>query len=98
VAVPVPDDLLEMKAMLATQGEVWKRQWKAEGRTEGRTEGVLEGQARALARQLERRFGPLPAEVRTRLADAGQDTLDGWLDRVLDAATLDAVFDDTAAH
>lgn len=65
---------------------------RAEGRAEGRTEGRTEGEARALLRQLERRFGPLPQSVRERVAAAGLDQLDLWLDRVLDAPDLDAVF------
>ncbi len=66
---------------------------RAEGLEEGRAEGLEEGRARALLRLLERRFGPLPEDQRARVLTAGSDTLDLWLDRVLDAPTPDAVFE-----
>ena len=58
--VRVPEELLEVRNMLATWAEDWKRQWLQEGRLEGR----VEGDAALLLRLLERRFGTLPAEVR----------------------------------
>lgn len=73
----------------ATMVSLAAREWIAEGRAEGRTEG----QAHALTRLLARRFGPLPDTVRARVEAADPDTLDDWLDRVLDAPTLDAVFE-----
>ncbi|NBC32431.1 MAG: transposase [Alphaproteobacteria bacterium] len=105
VSVPIPGDMVEMKTMLESLGEIWREQWKAEGLAaglakgraegleEGRVEGLEEGRARALLRLLERRFGPLPEDQRARVLTAGSDTLDLWLDRVLDAPTLDAVFE-----
>jgi len=51
-----------------------------------------EGRVAALRRLLERRFGPLPDQVLTRLHTAGIAELDCWLDRVLDADSVDAVF------
>ncbi len=94
VTVTIPDDLMEMKTMLATQGEAWKQQWKAEGEAEG----IAKGQARTLLRLVDRRFGPVSEAVRARVNGADLDTLDRWLDRVLDAPTLDAVFDEGASH
>ena len=47
-----------------------------------------------LVRLLERRFGPLPPAARRRIDRATQPELDGWLDAVLNAPTLDAVFRD----
>ena len=44
--------------------------------------------------QLDRRFGPITEVVRSRVAAADLDALDRWLDRVIDAPTLGAVFDD----
>jgi hypothetical protein len=39
-----------------------------------------------------RRFGPLPAWMEARLTGAGPAQLDAWGERVLEAATLEAVF------
>ncbi|MBK8639962.1 MAG: DUF4351 domain-containing protein [Chromatiaceae bacterium] len=45
-----------------------------------------------LQRQLTRRFGPLPNEVTARISGATVEEIDLWVDRVLDARTLDEVF------
>jgi hypothetical protein len=81
--VRVPEELLEVRNMLATRAEDWKRQWLQEGR--------LEGEAALLLRLLERRFGALPAAVRDRVAAADAAALDTWSLRVLDAGSLEDV-------
>ena len=47
--------------------------------------GRVEGEAALLSRLLERRFGPLPAAVRQRIAAADADVLLVYGERVLDA-------------
>ncbi|NBC33867.1 MAG: hypothetical protein GVY13_14430 [Alphaproteobacteria bacterium] len=72
----------------------------AKGEAEGMAKGVAEGmnagehraQVRTLLRLLERRFGPVPGDIRDRIEAADRQTLDLWLDRILDAPTRDAVF------
>ncbi|NBC33291.1 MAG: hypothetical protein GVY13_11505 [Alphaproteobacteria bacterium] len=99
--LPVPDDLQEMKTMLETLGKTWREEWTAEGRAQGLAEGMAKGlmegqhqaQVRTLLRHLERRFGPVPEEVRQRVESADAGTLDRWLDRILDAPTREAVFE-----
>ena len=90
--VAVPDDLVEMKTMLATQGKEWIRQWKAEGRAEGRAEGKAE----MLLRQLRRRFHSVPSELEARVRKADDAQLDDWSDRFVDAKSLADVFTDLA--
>ncbi|MBB4286558.1 Rpn family recombination-promoting nuclease/putative transposase [Roseospira goensis] len=80
----VPDDLMEMRTMLATLSEDWKRQWRAEGKAEGKAE--------ILMRLAERRFGAIPADRRARILAADEATLDAWIDHLLDAPDLEAVF------
>ena len=53
---------------------------------------IAEGEAKSLIRLLERRFGPLPAAVRSRIDGADLTQLGAWIDRVLDAKSLDAMF------
>jgi hypothetical protein len=89
--VRVPEELLEVRNMLATRAEDWKRQWLQEGRAEGLTEGLMKGEAALLLRQLERRFGALPAEVKARVAAADTAALEVWGLRVLDAGSLEDV-------
>ena len=85
--VRVPEELLEVRNMLATRAESWKQQWLQEGEQRGRQEG----EATILLRQLERRFGALPGWARDRIATADTAALEDWGLRVLDAASLDDV-------
>ncbi len=97
--VRVPEELLEVRNMLASRAEDWKRQWlqegqlagRLEGRLEGQMAGRLEGEAALLLRQLERRFGALPAGVKDRVAAADTAALEAWGLRVLDAGSLEDV-------
>ena len=88
----------EMEGLLGTIAETLIAEGKAKGRAEGKAEGIAEGEAKgeakSLTRLLERRFGPLPRSVKDRIASADLDQLDTWIDRVLDARSLDAVFGD----
>ena len=63
------------------------------GRREGRREGRQEGEAALLKRLLARRFGALPDAVQVRLTTADVDQLEEWAIKVLDAESLDEVFD-----
>lgn len=58
-----------------------------------REEGRIEGERTVLERLLRRRFGALPPTVGTRLGEASVTDLEAWADNVLDAATLDEVFE-----
>jgi predicted transposase YdaD len=97
--IAMPEDLLEMKTMLATRFEEWKQQWRREGEAagllaglvKGRVEGRAEGEAALLRRQLERRFGPLSPELQARIATAEPAELEEWGLRLLDAATAEEV-------
>jgi hypothetical protein len=97
-SVAIPDELMEMRAMLATQGQEWVRQWKAEGRAEGKAEGKAEGRAEGkaemLLRLLRRRFETLPAALEERVRTAEAVQLDDWSDRFVDAKVLSDVFTD----
>ena len=66
---------------------------KNAGREEGREEGMLLGQAAVLQRLLTRRFGTLDDSVRVKLSTATHDQLDAWTDRVLEAKSINEVFD-----
>ena len=69
---------------------------RVEGRIEGEARGIAkgraEGEAKSLTRLLERRFGPLPVAIKSRIDGADLNQLDAWIDRVLDAKSLDAMF------
>jgi len=54
--------------------------------------GIEKGKALLLQHLLVRRFGALPSELVTRIGSATQAQIEGWSDRVLDAASLEEVF------
>jgi hypothetical protein len=62
-------------------------------RAEGEAKGVDKGAAHVLVRQLTRRFGAVPDEARQRIDTAPLEQLETWSDRVLDAESLDEVFE-----
>lgn len=55
------------------------------------SEGRVEGRAEMVLRLLVRRFRVVPEEVRSRVQAASEAELEVWLDRVVDAPTLEAV-------
>jgi predicted transposase/invertase (TIGR01784 family) len=59
---------------------------------EGREEGRTEGRAEILLRLLRARFGTLPGSVLARVRQAESEQLDAWAERILTAASLEAVF------
>ena len=80
----------EMEGLVGTIAEALMERGEARGLKRGKAVGLEQGKAVGLTRLLERRFGPLPATARDRIAAAGPGELDAWLDRVLDADSLDA--------
>jgi hypothetical protein len=64
-----------------------------EGFDKGRLEGETHGRAETLLRLLGKRYGAIPASIIDRVHAAGIEDLDRWADAVLDAPSLDAVFD-----
>lgn len=54
--------------------------------------GIEKGQALLLQRLLVRRFGTLPSDRVAQIGSATQAQIEGWSDRVLDAASLEEVF------
>lgn len=64
------------------------KEWMAEGKAVGNTEG----KADTLLRQLRRRFKAVPSDVEHSVRGADVSMLDEWLDRFVDAKTLDDVF------
>jgi hypothetical protein len=69
------------------------KEGRKEGLTEGRELGRKEGAAALLERQLARRFGPLPLAVRGKLADASVEQVAAWSDALLEAKSLQQVFE-----
>ena len=75
-----------------TTGQRIRMEARAAGRSEGKTEGRTEEARRMLARLLNRRFGVSATDVDARLQAATLEQLEAWIDRILDAESLDALF------
>ena len=102
------------EALMSTVAEAWMQEGEARGKAaglaEGEARGLAEGEARGLAegevrgkaetllRLLERRFGCVPESARARVAHGSAAELDAWLDALLDAHSLEAVFDASPVH
>jgi hypothetical protein len=107
--IRVPEDLLEVRNMLATRAEEWIHKWEQPGLEKGMARGLQQGleqdlmageqkgEAALLLRQMERRFGTLPGWVTERVLAADTHVLDEWGVRILDAASLEDVLSDNAA-
>ena len=63
-----------------------------QGIQQGMDQGRVEGERTILERQLRRRFGLLSPKVAERLGQASAADLESWAENVLDASTLDDVF------
>ncbi len=104
----------KMEAIMGTAAQVWLKQGEERGRAagmtaglekgmtagleKGMTAGLEKGRAEALERLLDRRFGPLPRDVRARIDAAGTAEIETWFDTAIDAPDLAAVFAGRASH
>ena len=83
--VAIPEDLLEVRNLLATRAQEWKRQLIAEGEARG--------EANMLLRLLGKRFS-LTSEVEDRVRRADIAQLDLWCERFVGEKSLNDVFGD----
>ena len=72
------------------------REGRVEGMRVGRDEGMRQGRVQMLEQQLTRRFGPLAPAVSDRLHEGSATDLEAWAGSLLDARTVDDVFDSDA--
>jgi len=94
IVLPQVDDLAEVKVMLADRLEQWAKEYEAKGLEQGRQEGLQKGEILALQKLLAKRFGAIPAQFLSRIADARLEQTEVWLERILDAQSLEDVFRD----
>ena len=64
-----------------------------EARQQGMRQGRVEGERSVLERLLRQRFGLLSPEIDERLRQASASDLETWVVNVLEADTLDGVFE-----
>ena len=78
--MPLLDSILDNKVL----GREYKR---------GQQEGRQEGELRILRRQIQKRFGPIPDWAQKQLAERSTAELEELTDRVLDAPTIQDLFE-----
>ena len=61
---------------------------------EYKAKSIAEGEASMLKRRLTKRFGLLPLEIETKIANASSIQIENWFDLELVAKTLDDIFRD----
>ena len=107
IVLPEVQNLKELKMALAERMVEWAEGYKAQGVQQGvqqgmqagvqqgLQQGVQQGEALALQKLLSRRFGVIPAEIVGQISSASTEQIDEWLDLVLDAPSMDAMFGST---
>ena len=86
--------LTQYRSPIMSTAERIRQESLSQGLSQGLRKGLSQGRAATLERLLQRRFGPLSEATMARLQAATSDELDRWTDRLLDAASLDALFAD----
>lgn len=81
---------------LADRFDQWAQQYEQKGMQAGMQAGlqagIEQGEALVLQKLLTKRFGALPADLSAQIGAATAAQIDVWVDRVLDAQSLDEVF------
>ena len=78
--------------MMTNRFEEWKERQRLAGVEQGMEQGRMEGERKLVMRLIQDRFGDLPVAYRLRLQSASQTDLEDLADRVLDATSLDDLF------
>ena len=86
------EDSSTMAGIISKAREEGIEQGIEQGMQQGMRQGRVEGERALLKRQLRRRFGLLSPEVTEKLVEASVTDLETWAENVLDAPTLDDVF------
>ncbi len=80
----------EAREMQVTWADAIREEGREQGREQGREEGLVAGKRQTLLQQLATKFGSLPEEITSRVqAVDSLEELDGYLDRVLTAKSLE---------
>lgn len=94
---PIPEvcDLQEVDHMLAERMTQWTETWEQRGIEKGIEKGELLGQEKLLKKLMLKRFGALfDIRFQERLRNATPEQLERWADRILDARTIEEVFEE----
>jgi hypothetical protein len=85
----------DVEEVIVSYADQLRAEGEKEGLKRGQRQGIRKGRRAVLLRQLRTRFGELPEPVAARVKTAKAREIDQWVDRILTAPTLDAVFAET---
>ena len=83
---------------MGTAAQIWMEQGRTEGKAAGIVEGKTAGKADTFLRLARLKFGELASVYAERVRSASSEQLDAWLDALLTAEDIDAVFGDRTRH
>jgi hypothetical protein len=82
---PEKEEIMGLHRMFLEEG-------KKEGMKEGKKEGKKEAEILMLGKLVARRFGTVPVWAEDRLRQAEEKELEIWMDRILDAGSVEELF------
>ena len=92
-----PEESTTMAGVIERARDEGMRQGMRQGMQQGMRQGRVEGERAVLERLLRRRFGLVSRQtVAERLRQASASDLEAWAENVLDAETIDDVFDSSS--
>ena len=95
-----------VEELMGTAAQIWMEQGRTEGKAagivEGKAVGIVEGKAAGkvdtFLRQARLKFGELTSVHAERVRNASPEQLDAWLDALITAEDVDAVFGERTRH
>ncbi|MGI9250341.1 MAG: Rpn family recombination-promoting nuclease/putative transposase [Pseudohongiellaceae bacterium] len=79
----------ELKAEIKAEA---KAEAEAEVKAEAKAEAKAESEVKTLKRQVQVRFGSVPQDVEVRIDQASPEEIEGWVDQILVATSLEEMF------
>lgn len=89
---PVLEELKEVESMLADRVKEWNKESMERGMQQGMQKGMQQGTRQVLLRLLEKRFTPLPPDIKMKLDHASEQQLLQWSEHILTAKNLGDIF------
>ena len=87
-----------VEELMGTAAQIWMEQGRTEGKAAGIVEGKAAGKVDTFLRQARLKFGELTSVHVERVRSASPEQLDAWLDALIAAEDVDAVFRERTRH
>ncbi len=87
-----------VEEIMGTAAQIWMEQGRTEGKAAGIVEGKAAGKVDTFLRQARLKFGELTPAHAERVRSASPENLDAWLDALITAEDIDAIFRERTRH